>query len=136
MSVRECPRCHASEDAKIQRLVAFSVRNEVEGETRRVYCPHYQKSAVTPAAYEISRNMDDVFKDKFSCAYCPFRIVEQPGGFFCLYGTIDRNARNLYYLEPIMDTASSQSTHRLSISYWTCSNCGSMIEESRSEDTL
>lgn len=133
MRDRECPRCHAVSQVGLQRLVADYVDREVDGETRRVYCPHYQTSAVTPAAFEISRSMDDVFKDSFSCAYCPFRIVEPEGGLFCLYSHLDSQARNLYYIEPAPQAESHQPVHRLSISYWKCPNCHSLIEQSRRE---
>lgn len=136
MTVRECPRCHVSAEAKLQRLVAVSARDEVAGETERVYCPHYQHSAVMPAAYEIARDMNDAFKDSFSCAYCPFRIVEQTGGFFCLYDQMDPAVNNLYYVAPMPDAATKQPAQRLSVTYWTCSNCHSMIEVSRREKTL
>lgn len=136
MQARECPRCYAAAEANLQRLVALFVDTEVDGETRRVYCPHYQKSAVTPEAFEISRNMDDVFKDRFSCAYCPFRILEPSGGLFCLYSNLDSDARNLYYLEPMSNVQQHQPTHRISISYWKCPNCHSLIEVSRREDSV
>lgn len=133
--VRECPRCFVATEAKLERLAVLYVDTEVGGETRRVYCPHYQKSAVTPAAFEISRNMRDVFKDSFSCTYCPFRILEPSGALYCPYTQLDLAAHNLFFVEPNPDVPPHQPTHRLTISYWKCANCHSLIEASRKESS-
>lgn len=131
MKRRTCPRCECSGEVIAERWVSYHATDELATNLNREYCPHYQHTAVTPAAYEVNLNMDDVFKDRFSCAYCPYRVVETTGGFYCPFELLDPKERNMYYLAPEDVAERTVSVRKVVVSYWTCKHCASRIEISR-----
>lgn len=135
MTERVCVRCGSPSNSSIKRLDITSVGNDDENIAERVSCPYYSKSEVTPEAFEANHNMDDCFKDKYNCCYCSHRIVEIEGGNYCPYEYHDAESREMYYLRPRVapEKGSEYTARKLSMTYWECPVCKTLMEVSRQE---
>lgn len=98
---------------------------------KKIYCPYYHKNEICHAAYYYSYNLEDTFKEPYSCCNCSHRILTSEGDSICPYGWLDQEERKMYYLEPRIKT--KENTVIIKARYWTCPICKTVHEISLKE---
>ena len=122
---KTCANCRNELDinGKIKRkTVSIPVKvTEDDGKCIKVYCPYYQHSEICNDAYYYSYNVDDCFKDSYSCCNCSHRVYNDENNALCEYDFYDSQMKNMYYFQAC--EKNTPSVVKAIVSYWQCPFC-------------
>jgi len=128
LRMKTCARCrHQIETSKlIKRKTIIKILQSTDDDNSfdRVYCPYYQHGEICNDAYSYACNVNDCFKDAYSCCNCTHKIYDEDSNSYCQYGYYDSETKNMYYLCP-KDANTSQRKKSV-ISYWKCPFCNTI----------